>query len=169
MTDTWDPADLVNCGSSDPVLTGNFGVNGEVKGIGFNVTFRVQAGGYLYNNTLLQKVEGADIVDNVDRRLFLGRWAGAGSESQFLNGFKNGIVGNVRTTSRFVQRNNQLNVSAMSLYYEFPARWIASLHMRRLRLSFNTNDLYTFSSIDIERGTSYPYARTFTFSLTATF
>ena len=43
------------------------------------------------------------------------------------------------------------------------------MHLNRLRLTLYANDLYTFSSIRIERGTSYPYARTFSFSLTTTF
>jgi hypothetical protein len=43
------------------------------------------------------------------------------------------------------------------------------MKMNRLRLTLYANDLYTFSSIRIERGTSYPYARSFTFSVTATF
>ena len=41
--------------------------------------------------------------------------------------------------------------------------------METLRFSFYMNDVYTWSSIRIERGTSYPFARSFNFSLSATF
>lgn len=166
MTDTWNPTDLVNFGSSDPIVTGNFGINGEVSGIGFNVTMRFTAGGYLYNSTLLDKVERANPQYNVDRRAYLGRWSKRGDAVPFM---QYQAVSTSHPSSRFVQRNNQLHVSAVSLYYEFPASVTRALRMQRLRVSANTNDLYTFSSIEIERGTSYPYARSFTFSLTATF
>ena len=69
----------------------------------------------------------------------------------------------------FVQRNNVLNLSSATLYYEFPLRLISGLKLSRLRLSLYTNDIYTFSSIEIERGTSYPYARKFSFSVNASF
>ena len=72
-------------------------------------------------------------------------------------------------TSRFVQKNNVLNLSSISVYYEFPVSLVRKLKMQRLRTTFYANDLYTFSSIDIERGTSYPYARSFSLSVTATF
>jgi hypothetical protein len=38
-----------------------------------------------------------------------------------------------------------------------------------LRAAFNMNEAAKFSSIEIERGLSYPFARTMSFSLTATF
>ena len=43
------------------------------------------------------------------------------------------------------------------------------LYMERLRLSFYINDIATFSSIKVERGLNYPFARTMSFSLNATF
>ena len=43
------------------------------------------------------------------------------------------------------------------------------LYMQRLRFAAYLNDVATFSSIKVERGTSYPFARTLSFSLTATF
>ena len=48
--------------------------------------------------------------------------------------------------------------------------WIyQKLYMERLRLSFYINDIATFSSIKVERGLNYPFARTMSFSLNATF
>ena len=74
-----------------------------------------------------------------------------------------------KATSRFVQKNDVLNLSSATLYYEFPIHLISPLGLSRLRLSLYTNDIYTFSSIAIERGTSYPYARKFSFSVNASF
>ena len=165
MTDEWSAADLVNCGSSDPLYNGNFGVNGEWNGLGLSVVFRFQGGGYLYNSTLIGRVENTDLRTNVDRRIFTGRWFEDGQVVPYRDGHDYPT----QSTTRFVQKNNQLILSSVSLYYDFPRRWIEKLKMQRLRLELYANDLATFSSIEIERGTSYPYARTLSFSLNVTF
>lgn len=168
ITTSWNPADLVNCGSSDPLFNGNFGITGEIKGFGFSLTATFYGGGYLYNSTLLNKVENTTLDSNVDKRVFSGRWAKAGDIAPFKA--QNVNVNNfTKATSRFVQRNNVLSLSSATVYYEFPLRAIRALKLSRLRLSLYTNDIYTFSSIEIERGTSYPYARKFSFSVNASF
>lgn len=165
VVDTWDAADLVNCGSSDPLYNGNFGVNSEIEGIGFSLIFTFYGGGYAYNTTLVSMVENVDISQNVDRRIFSDRWYESGQLAQY----RNGATTPTQATSRFVQKNNRLNLSSVSLYYEFPYRLIQRFKLSRLRASVYGSDLYNWSSIRIERGTSYPYARTVSFSLTATF
>ena len=167
ITLSWNPANLYNCGSSDPLFNGNFGINGEVKGFGFSFTATFYGGGYLYNSTLLNKVENTTLENNVDRRVFSGRWAKAGDVAPYKAQVGNGHV--TQATSRFVQKNDVLNLSSATLYYEFPLRLISGLKLSRLRLSLYTNDIFTFSSIEIERGTSYPYARKFSFSVNASF
>lgn len=167
MTDNWSAKNLVNCGSSDPLYNGNFGFNGEIHGIGMNFVATFYGGGYIYNNTLLQKVEGTNLSSNVDRRVFEGRWANPGDIVPYRRNTSSNSYTNA--TSRFVQKNNVLNLSSVSLYYEFPYSLVSKIGMNRLRLTFYVNDMYKFSSIEVERGTSYPYARNFSLSLTATF
>lgn len=172
MTNQWSANNLVNCGSSDPKFNGNFGLSAEIKGIGVNLVCSWYGGGYLYNTTLLNKVENTYIGDNVDRRIFTDRWYQVGQVAQFRNGYSSSTGSQssaTRATSRFVQKNNTLSLSSASVYYEFPYSVMKKMKMNRLRLSLYANDLYTFSSIKIERGTSYPYARSFSFSVTATF
>ena len=166
ITTTWNPSDLYNCGSSDPLFNGNFGISGEVKGFGFNFTATFYGGGYIYNSTLLNKVENTTLDYNVDKRVFSGRWAKKGDIAPFKAQVGESVT---KATSRFVQHNDVLNLSSATLYYEFPLRMISRLKLSRLRLSLYTNDIFTFSSIDIERGTSYPYARKFSFSVNASF
>ena len=47
ITTVWNPYNLYNCGSSDPLFNGNFGINGEVSGFGFSLTATFYGGGYL--------------------------------------------------------------------------------------------------------------------------
>jgi hypothetical protein len=172
MTNTWSANNLVNCGSSDPKFNGNFGLSAEIKGIGVNLVCSWYGGGYMYNTTLLNKVENTYIGNNVDRRIFTDRWFEVGQLAQFRNGYSSSTgsaSSATRATSRFVQKNNTLSLSSASVYYEFPYSVMKKMKMNRLRLTLYANDLYTFSSIRIERGTSYPYARSFSFSVTATF
>lgn len=126
----------------------------------------------------MNKVENTYIENNVDRRIFSGRWFEKGQVAQYRNGVKdtsvsydeNAINTNMTMpTTRFVQRNNVLHLSSLSIYYELPLKWARKLSLQRLRTTLYANDLYTFSSIEIERGTSYPYARSFSLSVTATF
>ena len=102
---------------------------------------------------------------NVDKRILSGRWFTPGQEALF----RKGSIEPTRPTTRFVQRNNTMSISSVSLYYDFPLEIVRRLNMSRLKLAIYTNDLATFSSIEIERGTYYPYARSLSFSLTATF
>ena len=74
-----------------------------------------------------------------------------------------------RPTSRFVQKNNELYISTVNVGYDFSGALIKKAALQRLKLSFYMNELLRVSSIDIERGTSYPFARNFSFSLQATF
>ena len=167
-TNIWSASNLVNYGSSDPLFNGNFGINGEIKGFGFNFVCTYYGGGYLYNTTLLDKVEGTSLEKNVDRRIFAGRWFKKGQEAKYKASVS-GQTSLTLPTSRFVQRNNVLTISSASLYYEFPLKIIKKLGLERLRATIYANDLYTFSSIEIERGTYYPYARKFSLALTTTF
>lgn len=46
---------------------------------------------------------------------------------------------------------------------------VQKIGLERLKLSFYMNDICKFSSIKVERGLDYPFARTMSFALSATF
>lgn len=165
VTNSWKSSDMINCGSSDPLFNGNFGFNMEIKGIGASLIMTFYGGGYRYNSTIVDMIENTNIEHNVDRRIFSDRWYEPGQEAQY----RNGAGQPTRATSRFVQRNNVMNLSSATIYYEFPYEMIRRMKLSRLRLSIYGSDLYNWSTIHIERGTSYPYARSVSFAITATF
>ena len=70
-----------------------------------------------------------------------------------------------RPTSRFVQDNNTLEFNSFTLAYDFSNKLLAPINISMLRLQFNMNNIAHISSIRQERGLSYPYARTFSFSI----
>lgn len=176
-TYNFSAAEQMILGDALPKARGNAGVNFEWRGFGGNLTFRYQWGGQMYNTTLLNKVENADIRKNVDMRLYEGVWRKPGDMKPYkaladvwiaeTQEYRREMT---RPTSRFVQDRNELTLGNLSLYYDFyRCKWLRKAGMERLKFSFYMNDVFTLSSIEVERGTSYPFARTFNFSLTATF
>jgi hypothetical protein len=178
-TFVWNASDLVVGGHSNPDFQGTFGFSGEYKGIGLNVVARYLGGGQLYNQTLVDRVENVDMNYNVDKRVLTGRWLVPGQEALFkrlgaysvltVDGTSISLPERTRATSRFVQDRNEIVISAVNLYYQFSPRFTKRLGMERLKAGFNMNELATFSTIRLERGTDYPFARTLSFNLSATF
>lgn len=178
-TYTYSGGEQVVLGDEMPKFQGTAGLSFEWKGIGGNLSFIFQYGAQMYNETLINKVENADLNQNVDIRLYDGVWR-PGDEGQVKPYKQLGEVWISETqeyeqlktnpTSRFVQDRNELTLSNLSLYYDFyRCKFLDKCGMERMKLSFYMNDLFTLSSIDIERGTSYPFARNFSFSLSVTF
>lgn len=177
-TYTWNPSDMVPSGSSEPRYRGIFGIIGEYKGFGINTNFRFLGGGYMYNQTLVDRVENADVFYNLDRRVLTGRWKEPGQQTLFkrigrysVYDYDDGkyVDFKTRPSTRFVQKRNELIFGNLTLYYDFNREVIQKYGFERLKLSFFMNDIATFSTIRIERGTSYPFARNFSLSLMATF
>lgn len=44
-----------------------------------------------------------------------------------------------------------------------------TIGMQRLKFTFYMNELLRLTTVKVERGTSYPFARTFSFALQASF
>jgi TonB-linked SusC/RagA family outer membrane protein len=176
LTYDYDPLDLIAAGDESPKYRGNVGFTAHYKGIELSVTCRYLGGGEMYNSTLVDRVENVDMSKNVDRRVLSGRWMKPGDQVQFkrLDTFMdldNTKVRAERTraTTRFVQKRNEFDLSALSLSYEMPSSVLQKLSVERLKLSFYMNDVAKWSSIRIERGLSYPYSHVASFSLMATF
>ena len=68
-------------------------------------------------------------------------------------------------TSRFIEKNNYLRMSSLSLSYEVPVAWLQKYGLRRMYLELLTNDLFYLSTAKRERGLSYPYDRSVEFSV----
>ena len=176
-TYNWSAADQVVLGDEMPKFQGTGGISFEWKGIGGNASFTFQYGAQMYNTTLVQTVENANLSDNVDARLFDGVWRpGEGGVKPYrAPRYRDPSTGNwvtpeTKPTSRFVQDRNEFALTNLSLYYDFYRyEFLKRCGMERLRVSAYANNLFTISSIEIERGTSYPFARSFNFSLSVTF
>ena len=168
MVYKWNPKDQVVVGDDLPKVSGTFGFNFEYKGFSVNTSFYYRLGGQYYNQTLVNKVENADIQYNVDRRMYTDRWTTPGVAAKY-KAF-NSSEPFTRPTSRFVQDLNELQMTSLNIGYDFRnCGFMRGGAIERLKLQFYANDLFRLSTVKTERGTEYPYARTYSFTLQATF
>lgn len=166
-TYVWDVNDQVVVGNSLPDWQGNFGFNLNYMGFRANAIFRVEFGGQLYNQTLVNRVENADIYRNIDVRVLTDRWQKPGDVAFFKSITDRTAT---RVSSRFVEDNNTLSLGSVQLGYDLD-RIVAvkKLGFSQLRASVTSSELFQISSMRIERGTDYPFARTVQFTINANF
>lgn len=166
MSFEYDADDKVDIGDLKPKIEGNINTNLSWKGFNLYMLFKYQYGGKIYNATLASKVEGASPYRNVDRRALYDRWKNPGDHAKFRR------ISDTSTpyqTSRLVFDNNLFALQSVSLSYEFPLNISRKLYMERLKVLLSTSDLFRLSSVKQERGTAYPFARTFNIGLNVTF
>lgn len=161
-TFVYDTNDKVIFGDTNPSGTGSVFSYLTYKRFALSCTFQYSFGGALYNETLATKVEGAKPIYNADERVLNNRWKTPGTVAKYKR------INDTATpyqTSRFVQRNNYLRMSSLSLSYEVPTNFIQKFGLKRMFLELLTNDLFYLSTAKRERGLNYPYDRSFEFSL----
>ena len=169
VTDKWDATQEVVCGNTQPDFNGAFGVNLNYKQWSLFASFLYEWGGQQYNQTLVDRVENANIeFGNVDLRVLTDRWQKPGDVAQFKNIQDASMT--TLPTSRFVQNNSFLRLNALTLTYDFSREWLKrNLGLRMLRLEASTSDLINWNSVRQERGLSYPKSYKFNFSVKAQF
>lgn len=172
-TFTWNSADQVVVGDTEPDLRGYFGVNLSYKRWSLNTSFEYSFGGEMYNQTLVDRIENTSmnnsvnrVAYNMDRRALYDRWSEPGQSAKY-RGIN--VSGKTYASSRFVQKNNYLRMNSIRIMYNLNSPDKRLLGMSMLRIALSANDLFYASTIRQERGLSYPYARTFTLSLQANF
>ena len=169
---TWSTDNYVIGGCTDSDMEGTFGTNLAWKGFQLNAIFRYNYGGQIYNQTLVDKVQDADLRENVDRRVFEDRWQKPGDKVMFtrlIGGATANVTSVTKPTSRFVEDNNWLELSTLNVSYEFKMPWMKKIGLKRLKALFYMNDVFRVSTVKQERGIDYPFARNFSVGLQARF
>lgn len=152
----YDPRDKVTFGDTSPLASGMVSSYLTYEGFTLTTGLRYQLGAMDYNLTLASRVEGADPRKNADQRVFSDRWTQPGNHASYKNIADASVP---MQTSRFVAVNNFLDLSSVSLAYDFKPIDLKYFSLKNMRLELLANDLYHFSTIRRERGLSYPYAR----------
>lgn len=167
----YDYRDQVVVGNMRPKVQGVFSSSLLLKGFSFNLNFRYIIDQDIVNSALYNNVENISyhsvMADNQDRRAFYDRWKKAGDYTQFK---AISITSTTPMSSRFVQQENTVTLESLNIAYDFRNKpWLTKLHLSNLKLSGFMNDVFRVSTIRRERGIDYPFARSFSFSLSTNF
>lgn len=93
---------------------------------------------------------------NVDERVLSDRWFNPGDVT-FFKRLSNEAT---HATSRYVMRDNVLQLQSAGIQYRWDNDWIKKvIRCNAVIFALNANDLLYFGSIKRERGTAYPYSR----------
>ena len=161
--------DEVVVGDTQPKIEGLFGTMLYFKGLTLGCYFRYRWGGQVFNSSLFQKVENIgvqDIYNNQDKRALYDRWSEDNREAYF-KGIS--MVQKTEKSSRFVMDDNSLVGESFNIGYEFPDRIARRMRVGAMNVQMTMTDVFRATSVRVERGIDYPFARSFTMSLGITF
>lgn len=164
----WDAQDKVACGINEPKYLGTLNTRLRYKGWQLSAICSYRFGGQIYNTTLASKIENNDPYDNADRRALYDRWS---IDNPYARYKAISLKTTTYATSRFVENESTLRMNNLTLSYELPHEWMkkVGLPFEYASIAGYAEDLFYLSTVKRERGTDYPYARTYTLSLTLRF
>lgn len=168
LTYDWDPTDKVAVGDQTPDYRGSLNSTLTYKNWSLSAAAFYSVGGYIYNTTKVERIEAIDPRFNSDVRAFTDRWEKPGDVVNYLSRIGFDQV-NTRHSSRFVEKENYLEISTINLLYTFDQDFVDALGFRALHAGIYATSPFRFSTVDQERGLEYPFARGFSFNLTASF
>ena len=166
---TYDVNDEVVVGDMQPKVEGLLGTSLYFKGLSIGCYLRYRWGGQVFNSSLFQKVENIgtqEIYNNQDKRALYDRWSENNREAYF-KGIS--LVQRTEKSSRFVMDDNSLIGESFNIGYEFPDRIVRRMRLGALNVQLTSSDIFRATSVRVERGIDYPFARTVTMSLGITF
>ncbi len=171
LTGVWDAVDQIPMGDTEPKMSGTFSTTFNYKGFGITLAGRYKWGGQMYNYTLLEKVENADLRRNVDKRALTSRWKKPGDYAFFKK-----IDGNNRTktkaSSRFIMDENEFSLNTINLSYRMDAQkhqFLKKTGVSAMTVGLYMEDIFRLSTVKIERGIDYPFSRQVSMSLNLLF
>ena len=169
-TFVWNANDKVPVGDTNPKISGTLSTSINWKDLSCTLGFTYKYGGVVYNQTLVDKIENQNVAYNLDRRAGQGRWEKPGDVTSYVGFSPTGA--NTPASTRFIMDDNEIRFATMNVGYRFSAddfKFLRDSNIDVLVLNFTTNDLARISPIKMERGLDYPFARSYTMSLSIMF
>ena len=169
-TFTWNAADKVPVGDTNPDVSGTLSSSINWQDLSFTLGFTYRWGGVVYNQTLVDKIENANVAYNLDRRAAESRWEKPGDVVRYAKFAPSGS--GTPASTRFIMDDNEVKLATVNVGYRFRSEkfnFLRPLNIELLSLNFTTNDLLRISPVRMERGLDYPFARSYTFSMSVIF
>lgn len=120
----------------------------------------------------MDKIENRNIAYNLDKRAMTSRWQKPGDVTYFKKFSLDASASQTEQSTRFIMDDDELKMSTMSVGYRMryeKFNFLRKMNIDVLSLNFTTNDLFRLSRIKMERGLDYPFARSYTLSLSLIF
>ena len=162
----WKQSDEVLIGDSNPKVQGAFQTSLVYKGFSFGASFSYRVGGMISLSTLFNKVENissSQLKYNQDKRALYDRWQKPGDKARFKR------IDDTKSTnmsSRFIEEENTFSCNSINIGYRTStAEWLKYIGASAFNFTAYMNDIFRISSIKEERGTSYPFERSVSFSI----
>lgn len=166
LTYDWSVKDIAPITKTTAKVFGFFMPNITYKQFMVQASIYTSLGGKQYNQTLVDRVENADPRYNVDSRALDQKWKKPGDHTFYKN---IADLGQTFTSSRFIQNDSRVELQSLYFAYTLNKSLYEKMGMQYLRLAFTANDIWRWSTIKVERGIDYPYARSLTLTLQAGF
>ncbi|MBQ2807965.1 MAG: SusC/RagA family TonB-linked outer membrane protein [Bacteroidaceae bacterium] len=169
-TFVWDANDKVPVGDMNPTVSGTISTSVNWRDLSCSLGFTYKFGGIVYNQTLVDKIENQNVAYNLDRRAGQGRWEKPGDVTPYVRFSPTGA--GTPASTRFIMDDNELRLATLNVGYRFTGekfKFLKHANIDVLALNFTTNDLARISPIKMERGLDYPFARSYTLSLSIMF
>lgn len=169
-TFVWNANDKVPVGDTNPTVSGTVSSSINWKDLSCTLGFTYKFGGVVYNQTLVDKIENQNVAYNLDERAGQGRWEKPGDVKPFVGLSPTGA--NTPASTRFIMDDNEIRFATLNVGYRFTGekfKFLRRANIDVLALNFTTNDIARISPIKMERGLDYPFARSYTLSLSIMF
>ncbi len=169
-TFVWNANDKVPVGDTSPKISGTVSTSINWKDLSCSLGFTYKYGGVVYNQTLVDKIENQNVAYNLDERAGQGRWEKPGDVKPYVGFSPTGA--NTPASTRFIMDDNEIRFATLNVGYRLTGekfRFLRDMNVDVLALNFTTNDIARISPIKMERGLDYPFARSYTLSLSIMF
>lgn len=162
----WLQDDEVLVGDSNPKVSGALQTSLVYKGFSFGASFTYRAGASTQLTTLFNKVENissSQLKYNQDKRALYDRWQKPGDIAKFK---RIDDTSSTQMSSRFIEKENTFQCTSINVGYRTAnAEWLKYIGASAFSCTAYMNDIFRISSIKEERGTSYPFERSVSFSI----
>lgn len=166
----WSADDEVLVGDSNPDLTGNVSTSLMYHGFTFAASFSLKLGQDVTLNTLMDKVENISSNQrkyNQDVRALTDRWKKPGDIAKYKR-IDDTTASHI--TTRFIATENTFQCSSINIGYRTStAKFLDAIRATSFDVRFYMNDIFRLSNIKEERGTRYPFQRSFSMSFGLSF
>ncbi|MCR6639093.1 MAG: TonB-dependent receptor [Sporocytophaga sp.] len=182
--------DRTTLGSPLPKFT--YGINGNVayKGFDFSLLLQGSYGNKLFNGSKYT-LEGGVPNSNFSDAM-LDRWTGTGTSNDVPRVSSNDVNNNRRPSNYYVESGSFLRVRSMQIGYTLPDKLPQLVKLQKVRVFIMAQNLFTFTKysgldpeigtytpdfnvtssyldIGVDKGGTYPQARTWFFGINASF